>query len=198
MTKPERIKKDELFENCRRISENGIDLSNRIKKAAKIEGDKFAYTQALKIYLCSSKKNTWVAEELGKSGTVREANFSGRLFKCGSAICPGCSRKTICRNRRRAIDAVTGTVVPENENWRLITLTMPRIKVNYNKALKIFFRAWDLLRKRKFFLKNVSGGIKSIEPKLSKTRIWHHLHMHLLAVTNLLKNRSLRKSGSNV
>jgi hypothetical protein len=194
MTIPEcKTQDEELFENCSRRSDYGIKLSNKIKKAARIEGDRFAYIHALRIYLCSSKKNIWIAEETEKSGIVQEAGFSGRLFRCRSVICPECSRKTICRNRRRALNAVTGTIVPENQNWRLITMTMPHIKADYNKTLKIFSRTWDLFRKLKFFVKNVTGGIKSIESKPSKTGTSHHIHLHLLAVTKFIEEKKFKE-----
>lgn len=104
----------------------------------------------------------------------RKAIFTG----CGLRICPECSKrraKKLYKKYLRIFKALSSLGV-----LSLLTLTV-RNSPTIEEGLIKLMEGWRKLKRRKYFLKRVKGGILVVEVKLGKDGRWN-LHAHLLII----------------
>jgi hypothetical protein len=73
---------------------------------------------------------------------------------------------------------------------RFITLTMPDLQTDFETTIKILFRAFSLLKKRKIFTRNVTGAIYGYENTVGAAN-HHHAHVHILAWSGWISQTEL-------
>ncbi len=60
---------------------------------------------------------------------------------------------------------------------------------------KIFYKAWTLFRKRKYFIENIRGAAKGEE--FTFTENGYHYHAHLLCISKFLRFQEFRNEWTN-
>jgi hypothetical protein len=79
------------------------------------------------------------------------------------------------------------------EHWRFITLTSPTVRgASLLEGMKVYQRAWSLLRKRQWWRSYVRGGVKGVEWTEGETGDGYHVHMHLLVCGRWIERERLR------
>jgi hypothetical protein len=168
----------------------GERVADLLSAAAIDQGSVLALAQADRIRACAGNANHWVAEDL--HNIDGEAfNGNGTLYACGSRLCQSCVAKMSSRSRRELRTAVSGTRLYVGENWEFITLTMPTlIDLGLLETRAVLDRAWQLFRRREWWLSRVRGHAKSEE--FTFGRVGYHWHYHLLAASRYLNFQELR------
>jgi hypothetical protein len=177
----------ERAKHTRKNSENVSVLLNNIGVAA---NDPVVMALAARIDRCSLKTNHYFAEDISDKFAECFDGF-GSLWGCGSRFCNSCLRRNGAKNRQTALTAMKETPLMPDEMYRLITLTMPKIKVRCLKSLKILGRVWELFRKRKFFLNYISGCVKNGEFTVREDDTYHS-HLHLLAISKFIPEAEIK------
>jgi hypothetical protein len=115
----------------------------------------------------------------------RCARFSERMqrcatdlagWRCGSVLCPRCSRRTAIRHRRRVERLLT-----EPNEAALVTLTLG--STDLEGGLRTLKLAFARLRRRAFWTHRVLRGMAGIELKITRDHadLWNvHLHAVVL------------------
>jgi hypothetical protein len=171
-------------------SKRGEAIARRLSIAAHACGSPVALGMADMMRECSAPSNLWTASDLhNPDGEAFDG--VGTLAACGSRLCPSCSADLRRRSRRRARMALADFTLRSGELFRFVTLTMPTVPdASLIDTLRVIQRAWSLLRKRKFWMTCVRGGIKGVE--FTVTAIGYHAHLHLLVASKWIEHARLR------
>jgi hypothetical protein len=168
----------------------GERVADLLAAAAIEQGSVLALAQADRIRACAGNANHWVADDLHNSDG-EAFNGNGTLYACGNRLCQSCVSKTSSRSRRELRGAVLTCRLFVGENWEFITLTMPTpVGVGLLETRAILDRAWQLFRRRDWWLTRVRGHAKSEE--FTFGRVGYHWHYHLLAASRYLNFQELR------
>jgi hypothetical protein len=150
-----------------------------------------ARAQADRIRVCAGNANHWVAEDLHNSDGEC-FNGNGTLYACGCRLCQSCLAKRSSRSRRELRAAVEGFKLLVGENWRFVTLTAPPMPgLSLLAARAVVDRAWQLFRRRDWWLSRIRGGGKSEE--FTVVRHGYHYHIHALVVSRWVEAFMLRQ-----
>ncbi len=169
----------------------GERVADLLAAAAIERGSVLALAQADRIRACAGNANHWFAEDLHRADTGECFNGNGTLYACGNRLCQSCMAKTSSRSRRELRGAVLRCRLYVGENWEFITLTMPTpVGVGLLETRAILDRAWQLFRRRDWWISRVRGHAKSEE--FTFGRIGYHWHYHLLAVSRYVDFCELR------
>jgi hypothetical protein len=185
--------------------EKGESVALVLEAAATAAGDAVALGLAARIAECSSKYNHFLADDLNTSDGECFNGF-GNLYGCGSKLCHSCVDKAAKLNRKKAREAIQMTrlikreylpfgakdYVVEQERFRFVTLTMPKISLSCVESLKLLSYAWDLFRKLDFTKNYFGGYVKSIEFTVRSDGSYH-AHIHLLAICFYLPEKQLKR-----
>ncbi len=176
-------------------SARGEAIARRLTIAAHSCGSLVALGMADMMRECSSPSNVWTATDL-HNADGEAFDGVGTLAACGSRLCPSCSADLRRRSRRRARMALAGFSLRAGELYRFVGLTTPTVSdASLTDSLRAVQRAWSLLRKRKFWLSCVRGGIKGVE--FTVTTHGYHSHIHLLVASKWIEHATLRAEWSH-
>jgi hypothetical protein len=168
-------------------------------------GDDIALALARRIKKCASPFNHLLAKDLHNQDGECFDGFAN-LYGCGSKLCHTCMAKAANRNRKTAGEAIAETklsrrehfcyarktYVVEEEEYRFITLTMPKIKTSCIDSLEVLRRAWDLFRKLNFTEDYFGGYVKSNEFTVRSDETYHS-HIHLLAISFFIPEKVIKR-----
>jgi tRNA splicing endonuclease len=189
--------------------ERSESISDILKAAANVANDETALALAERMRQCSLKTNHYLAEDLAdKNGEC--FNGFGNLWGCGSKLCHSCMTRSASRNRKQAREVLEDTKlvrrqyfcyvkqksVIEQEKFRFVTLTMPKVNLSCVQTLDLLKRAWELFRKLDFTKNYFSGLVKSTEFTVRNDRTYH-AHLHLLAVSVFIPEQLIKKYWFN-
>lgn len=140
---------------------------------------------------CNHPSNIWFypGEILDDSGTRPYTPF-GKLWRCGSKLCPSCIKHQAQRHRKLIFQRLRERKPRPRERYYFITLTIEKPKLGIKETRAIINRAWSLLRKRSLWCASVYGSVKSEEFTLNRNG--YHYHIHLLVIGDYLHFNSLR------
>jgi hypothetical protein len=80
-----------------------------------------------------------------------------------------------------------------DERWRFLTLTAPKIPdASLLTVLRVFQRAWSLLRKRELWAA-VGAGVKGVEFTYNPETQGYHVHIHALVLSEWIPWQRLRE-----
>ena len=185
--------------------EKGESVAEILNIAATAAGDDVALGLAARINECSSRYNHFLADDLNTADGECFDGF-GNLYGCGSKLCHSCVDKAAKLNRKKAREAIQATrlikreylpfgakdYVVEQERFRFVTLTMPKISLSCVGSLKLLSYAWDLFRKLDFTKNYFAGYVKSVEFTVRSDESYH-AHIHLLAISFYLPEKQLKR-----
>lgn len=185
--------------------EKSESVAEILQAAALAAGDDVALGLAARISECSSRSNHFLADDLNTSDGECFDGF-GNLYGCGSKLCHSCVDKAAKLNRKKAREAIQMTrllrreylpdgandYTVEQERFRFVTLTMPKVKLSCTETIKLLSRAWDLFRKLEFTKNYFGGYVKSIEFTV-RSDDSYHAHIHLLAICFFLPEKQLKR-----
>ena len=189
--------------------EKSENVSDVLKAAAVAAGDETALALAERMRQCSLKSNHYLAEDLTDANGECFDGF-GNLWGCGSKLCHSCVTRAASRNRRLAREVLENTKlirrkyfcyvkkksVTEQEKYRFVTLTMPKVNLSCIETLNLLRRAWELFRKLDFTKNYFSGFVKSTEFTVRNDKTYH-AHLHLLAVSVFIPEKLIKKYWLN-
>jgi hypothetical protein len=187
--------------------EKSESVSDVLKSAA--HTDEIALALAERMRQCSLKSNHYLAEDLMDSNGESFNGF-GNLWGCGSKLCHSCVTRAASRNRKLAKEVLENTKlvrreyfcylkresVFEQEKFRFVTLTMPKVNLSCIETLNLLNRAWELFRKLDFTKNYFGGFVKSTEFTVRSDRTYH-AHLHLLAVSFFIPEKLIKKFWLN-
>jgi hypothetical protein len=185
--------------------EKGESVAEVLQAAATAAGDDVALGLAARIDECSSKYNHFLASDLNNDDGECFDGF-GNLYGCGSKLCHSCVDKAAKLNRKKAREAIEQTrllrreylpdgakgYVVEQERFRFVTLTMPKVSLSCTQSIALLAHAWDLFRKLDFTKNYFGGYVKSIEFTVRSDNSYH-AHIHLLAISFFLPEKTLKR-----
>jgi replication protein len=189
--------------------ERSENVSGVLHAAAVAAKDEIALALAERMRQCSLKTNHYLADDLyDENGDC--FNGFGNLWGCGSKLCHSCVSRAATRNRKLAREVLDNTKlarreyfcyvkqkrVVEQEQYRFITLTMPKVKASCVQTLDILKRAWELFRKLEFTKNYFGGFVKSAEFTVRNDNTYH-AHLHLLAVSFFIPEKLIKKYWLN-
>ncbi len=189
--------------------EKSENVSDVLKAAAVAVGDETALALAERMRQCSLKSNHYLAEDLTDANGECFDGF-GNLWGCGSKLCHSCVTRAASRNRKLAREVLENTKlirrkyfcyvkkksVTEQEKYRFVTLTMPKVNLSCIETLNLLRRAWELFRKLDFTKNYFSGFVKSTEFTVRNDKTYH-AHLHLLAVSVFIPEKLIKKYWLN-
>jgi hypothetical protein len=189
--------------------EKSESVSDVLKAAAVAVGDETALALAERMRQCSLKSNHYLAEDLADANGECFDGF-GNLWGCGSKLCHSCVTRAASRNRKLAREVLEDTKlirrkyfcyvkkksVTEQEKYRFVTLTMPKVNLSCIETLNLLRRAWELFRKLDFTKNYFSGFVKSTEFTVRNDKTYHG-HLHLLAVCVFIPEKLIKKYWLN-
>ncbi len=189
--------------------EKSENVSDVLKAAALAVGDETALALAERTRQCSLKSNHYLAEDLTDANGECFDGF-GNLWGCGSKLCHSCVTRAASRNRKLAREVLENTKlirrkyfcyvkkksVTEQEKYRFVTLTMPKVNLSCIETLNLLRRAWELFRKLDFTKNYFSGFVKSTEFTVRNDKTYH-AHLHLLAVSVFIPEKLIKKYWLN-
>jgi hypothetical protein len=185
--------------------EKGEFVAEILQAAAVAAGDDVVLGLAARINECSSRYNHFLADDLNTADGECFDGF-GNLYGCGSKLCHSCVDKAAKLNRKKAREAIQMTrlikreylphgakdYVVEQERFRFVTLTMPKISLSCVESLKLLSYAWGLFRKLDFTKNYFAGYVKSVEFTVRSDESYH-AHIHLLAISFYLPEKHLKR-----
>jgi hypothetical protein len=185
--------------------EKGESVGNILEAAAIAAGDNEAFVLSQRIKKCSARDNHFLANDLNNQQGECFDGF-GQIYACGSKMCHSCVAKAAKANRKKAREAVEATrlvkreflpfgakkTVIEQERYRFITLTMPKVFLSCKRTLALLARAYDLFRKTKFTTTYISGSVKGSEFTVRVDESYHG-HIHLLAVCFFIPEELIKR-----
>jgi hypothetical protein len=181
-----KIKRDVEETAHYRISKAEL-ITARLRSA---ENSKAALAVADKISACCSIENYFIGRDLhGQDGECFDG--AGTLWRCNEMLCPSCLTVRRKRTEKKLIVEAEKQKLFVGETWKFVTLTGAKIaNVPLLELIEVYNRAFELLRKRKYFKQVIRGGAKGIEFTLGRTNgeKWrfeshgYHVHLHLLTV----------------
>ena len=178
-----------------RKMEEGRRIADHVRNAAKRQANPLAEREALLIDRCNGCENFWIGKDFeiltGDPASPEGANVEywdghGRFFYCGNRLCPGCSEKMRRRSRRTATEALKAHKQRVGYNWRLVTLTQPKLVVSITESMALIRRAWTLLYKREFWRQHVESGVLGMEFEATERAAGYHTHVHILASSRFI------------
>ncbi len=189
--------------------ERSENISDILKAAAVVANDETALALAERMRQCSLKSNHYLAEDLTDANGECFDGF-GNLWGCGSKLCHSCVTRAASRNRKLAREVLENTKlirrkyfcyvkkksVIEQEEYRFVTLTMPKVNLSCIATLNLLRRAWELFRKLDFTKNYFSGFVKSTEFTVRNDKTYH-AHLHLLAVSVFIPEKLIKKYWLN-
>lgn len=185
--------------------EKGESVTTVLEAAATVAGDKFALGLAARMAACSSKYNHFLANDLHNPDGECFDGF-GNLYGCGSKLCHSCVDKAARLHRKKAREAIEKTkllkreyvpagakgYIVEQEHYRFVTLTMPKVSLSCTETIKLISKAWDLFRKLDFTKNYFAGYVKSIEFTVRSDNSYH-AHIHLLAISFFVPEKTIKR-----
>jgi hypothetical protein len=185
--------------------EQSENIAEILETAASEASDDIAFALSQRLKACSSRYNYYLADDLNNSEGECFDGF-GNLYGCGSKLCHGCVSKAAKRNRKLASEAIQQTklkrrehkclvknkYVVENEKYRFITLTMPKVPLSCKETLSLLSRAWQLFRKLEFTKIYLPGYVKSVEFTVRSDNSYH-AHIHLLAISFYIPEQMIKR-----
>ena len=144
-----------------------------------------------RIEQCNDPSNIWFYPgEINDENSDRPFTPFGKLWRCGSKLCPSCIKHQAQRHRRQIFARLRERQKRRGESYYFITLTIEKPKLGIKDTRAIINRAWSLLRKRSLWCASVYGSVKSEEFTLNRSG--YHYHLHLLVIGDYLHFNSLR------
>ncbi len=172
----------------------GLRIADLLEDVA--NGDAAALAEADILREALSNHNLYIAKKLSRAdGELFDG--LGALWLSGSRLDPFYRAFEKTRTRKKVLNAITQLRPASGENWRFVTLTIPRlVGVDLATVIQFVQTAWQLLRKRKWWKSRARAGIKSVEFTLGdekkleqEHREWnasadgYHVHVHLLVLS---------------
>jgi hypothetical protein len=185
--------------------EKSESVSDVLKSAALAANDETALALAERMRQCSLKTNHHLAKDLTDASGECFDGF-GNLWGCGSKLCHSCMTRAESGNRKQARQVLENTKlvrreyfcylkqkrITELEQYRFITLTMPKVKLSCINTLNVLRRSWELFRKLDFTKNYFNGFVKSTEFTV-RPDDRYHAHLHLLAVSVFIPEKLIKK-----
>jgi hypothetical protein len=116
----------------------------------------------------------------------------GHLYACNLAYCQNCVSLKARVHRRRVRATLKHLKPLVGTSWNFVTLTAPTVAAPLLESIQVYLRAWDLLRKRKWFVDSVRAGWKGIEFTVNKETGLAHVHIHALMLSKFLRPSDVR------
>ncbi len=174
------------LERAQHNQKKGLEMSRRLFLAATMNYDARAMAEADCIAETASSDNHYFSKGQINYKTGEEYAGRGILVETtASRLCPASLEKYSRRARKRMREALARVEPKPFQKLLFITLTLPNLQTNFGNTLEVLFRAFSLLKKRKFFAQNVSGAIYGYESTVG-TENHHHSHVHILGWSHYL------------
>ncbi len=174
------------LERAQHNQKKGLEMSRRLFLAATMNYDARAMAEADCIAETASSDNHYFSEGQINYETGEEFDGRGILAETiASRLCPASLEKYSRRARKRMREALARVEPKPFQKLLFITLTMPNLRTNFGDTLEILFRAFSLMKKRKFFAQKVSGAIYGYESTVGVEN-HHHSHVHILGWSHYL------------
>jgi hypothetical protein len=148
------------------------------------DGSRIVQGLADRIFACSQRENSFVAEDLHAADTGELYDGKGALWSCNSRICPSCVAKLARRNRRISRHVFDTEKLFLGEHWFFLTFTMPDLLLKEFPLLScraVINDAWRKFSRSAWFAKVIRGGMKGEEFTIGKQSQYHY-HIHSLAI----------------
>jgi hypothetical protein len=158
-------------------------IARTLESAALEQNDTEGLAVSDMMHESAQPENFFTAKSLSGSRGVRFDGF-GSLTSTNSRIDPIYTAKAARRTKRRVVEALNRFTPQDGERLRLLTLTMPDIKAGFSQTNQLLRYALVLLKKRKWFKRNVRGAVLGVEFTLGAAGNRWHLHAHVLAWAN--------------
>ncbi|HWS90570.1 MAG TPA: protein rep [Pyrinomonadaceae bacterium] len=182
-----------LFESASGRAHAAAVLAARLERVAKATGSQMVMEKAIKMRLCSDPENNWVEVANGNGQPFKRA---GALYACRVPFCPNCSYTRSRDIRRKARSFIKSLNNGPSERPRLITLTGPiRQGATVNLVARVYLRAFELLRKRKWWKDHVTAGIRVFEFTVTHNREING-HLHVFAISRFMVKDELYSEWS--
>jgi plasmid rolling circle replication initiator protein Rep len=178
-------------------SETGLKLASRLESIVPIENSPRAALNVKKLKLCADPKNIYFAADLHNRETGECFDGVGQLWACRLPYCPNCNARAAGRHRARVREALTQIKPRVGLKWQFVTLTAPSVNVPLFDSIATFLRAWNLFRKRKFWVKSAWAGWKGVEFTVNSGSGLNHVHIHALALAKFLRADDVRRVWSD-
>ncbi len=172
-----RAKHEDLFSTPERIkAHNHRDsiafrhsgwASTRNRVALALQDSDAPASRVMAFDECGSR--AYVLESLTQPGHYRIVSS-----KCKDRFCKPCARERAGRVARSLLDHV------EHKELRFITLTLKTQTPNLRFELDRLYKAFQALRRRKFWRAHVAGGAALLEVKHNADKDRWHPHLHIL------------------
>lgn len=142
---------------------------------------------AARIRQCNHPANSWIAPNI-QTNSSRDRDHSGttpsrdhydaigRLWRCGSKLCPDCLARQSRINRKRLREALNAQKAAKGERFSFATFTIPNVGTSLTTARELVDRSWTLFRKRKLCVSLIRGWSKSEEFTVTPNGFHYHLH----------------------
>jgi hypothetical protein len=163
-------------------SELTLELAERLKMIADASGSEKAIYNAAKLAKCGSLANIYTGKDMHNSdGEVFDG--VGHLYSCRLAMCQNCVSLKARLRRRSVRDTLKRLKPLVGTNWNFITLTAPSVPVPLLDSIEVYLRAWELFRKRKWFVETVDAGWRGLEFTCNKETGLAHIHIHAVTLS---------------
>jgi hypothetical protein len=159
-----------------------LQLAERLKMIADASGDEKAIYNAAKLAKCGELSNIYNGEFMHNSdGEV--FNGVGHLYSCRLAMCQNCVALKARLRRRSVRDTLKRLKPLVGTNWNFVTLTAPTVAAPLLDSIEVYLRAWELFRKRKWFVETVDAGWRGLEFTCNKETGLAHVHIHAVTLS---------------
>lgn len=145
---------------------------------------------AARIQHCNHDSNYYRADEYLLEDTGELIAAEGKLWKCGSKLCPSCVAAESRRNRKKLQKAIERQRLLVGERYRFITLTIPNPELSLLQTRDLIWKAWRKFSRCKWFKSRIAGYCKSEE--FTVTDRGFHYHIHVLARAKYIDFAMLR------
>ena len=112
-------------------------------------------------------------------------DFRAKGSYCHDRFCVPCAREKAARTMRALLAACA-----DKTGLRFVTLTLRHRRAPLAEVLRRLRECFALLRRRKWWLEHVRGGVAILEVKLSKHGLWHP-HLHIITEGKFMPQQEL-------
>ena len=147
---------------------------------------------ATRLRFCNHPANSFLVKNATANASTETFDAIGRLWRCGSKLCPDCLARQSRLNRKKVRVALSAQRMRRGDRYYFTTFTIPNEGLPLVLARSIVNRAWTLFRKRKLCASLIRGGLKTEE--FTVTSKGYHYHLHCLFLSKFLLFQEVRRN----
>lgn len=188
-----------------------VQYLEAIQKDTRVLADKLVASDDAEAVFCGLQLAECVADEnlfVGFGMTSKDGDlFTGRgnLVGTSSRLDRFYLQKQARTGRKDIARYLSAVKLRSGEQWRFVTLTMPRLRgCRFAVVMKVFDDGFKILRDSAFWKRKVRAGTKSKEFTLGEEwkkqkRAWtldddgFHIHAHLIVAAKWIENRKINE-----